>query len=140
MYSYCIYRSRSQVAATSAACAAIYLSAREANAALGVTGYLHHEDGFFVQFVEGSETAICLLLDTIENDLRHTGMSVLDRGQAAERYFPGWDMAFSHKETRAFETWARQNGCHTQIATAPARQILDFFLQAKAPAVAAPVV
>lgn len=128
----CLYRSLSLVPPRSSRCADIYLTARELNPRVGITGYLHQEDGFFVQFIEGPRWSISALVDSIERDSRHTAMTILQRYDASERKFHAWDMAFSDDETRRFWNWSSNSMSRTCIASASARQLLDFMLDRSA--------
>ncbi|SEL64480.1 Sensors of blue-light using FAD [Roseivivax marinus] len=103
---YFIYISRSLVPTGSSAAAAIFLTARRNNAQAGITGYLHHEDGHFVQVCEGHRTSLVLLYHHLLTDPRHTGLRMLARGSAPGRRLSAWDMAASEKEALRFADWS----------------------------------
>ena len=128
----CLYRSQSLVSRRSAECAEIYLTARRLNPRVGITGYLHHEDGFFVQFVEGPPWSIKALLNNIERDSRHTSLTVLKSCEKSGRRFRGWDMAFTNEETRRFRTWRSSGALERSIAVASSQQLLEFMLDGSA--------
>lgn len=64
------------------------------NARSHVTGLLLHKDGYFMQVLEGTESAVKATFARISKDTRHFGMIVLIKEIAAERHFPGQPMAF----------------------------------------------
>ncbi|MBA4489282.1 BLUF domain-containing protein [uncultured Paracoccus sp.] len=76
-------------------CDDILAVARERNARLGLTGFLHAEDGIFVQWLEGPENALNQVVDSIMEDARHRDITVFSRGAIEERQFPVWAMGFS---------------------------------------------
>lgn len=100
--SWILYRSRSLVAPRSPAAASIWLSARTNNHARGLHGYLHHEGGTFVQYIEGPDDALTVMMDRIRRDGRHRDMRTLACGPQLPGRFRGWDMAMSDAETMAF--------------------------------------
>ena len=129
-----LYRSRATVPARSVADGLIYLRARETNAVLGVTGYLHREDGYYVQYVEGPHFALEWLEALIRRDDRHTELETLRRGIADARRFAGWDMAFTTTDgprgATSFAAWQGAGERAERIATASAGQVLEFMTSA----------
>jgi len=87
-----VYRSTETRAMTEADLRALLKNAREKNDRLGVTGLLLYAQGRFLQVLEGPESAVRRLYDTIEADPRHTGTEVLLTTRVAERTFPDWNM------------------------------------------------
>ncbi len=57
-----------------------------------ITGVLFHENGYFVQAIEGPEAELHQLMDNIKNDPRHTGLQVLIDKEVVRRTFPDWGM------------------------------------------------
>ena len=76
-------------------CDDILVIARERNALSGLTGFLHAEDGIFVQWLEGPESALQPVIDSIMEDQRHRDITVFSRGPIEERQFPTLTMGFS---------------------------------------------
>ena len=72
----------------------ILTTARRKNAALGVSGALLYAGGNWMQVLEGEQSAVQSLFDSIHRDPRHHGVLVLIRGERATRQFPEWSMAF----------------------------------------------
>lgn len=58
----------------------------------GLTGALAVNEGWFLQVVEGSQTALDLLLRRLAADPRHTDIEILSRRAVAGRLFPDWSM------------------------------------------------
>ena len=65
---------------------------RRNNARDGLTGALAVNDGWFLQVVEGSATALDRLLRRLAEDPRHTDLEVLSRRPVSGRLFPDWSM------------------------------------------------
>lgn len=64
------------------------------NRRLDVTGILLHNEGRFLQVLEGDEDVIRALYDKIARDPRHRGASVVLRQRITEREYPEWSMGF----------------------------------------------
>lgn len=71
--------------------AIIAASARN-NPARGITGFLLFNGRNFLQLLEGEEEAVAALMETITADPRHSGVSVIDRRDIAQRACPDWAM------------------------------------------------
>lgn len=70
--------------------------ARKKNAALNVTGMLlYRDDGYFVQVLEGEESAVMNLYDAIKKDERHHYVLTVSKTDIAERSFANWSMGFN---------------------------------------------
>lgn len=123
---YWIYRSRAKVPAFSADSALIYLQSRNRNSADELTGYLHREDDYFVQYVEGPHAAMARLQEAIGADPRHGDIQVIGEGEIPSRRFPGWDMAFTEVERALFRLHQIRHGRDPAIGTATEDDIIDF--------------
>ncbi len=126
MLGFWLYISSAKVPPRSADDALIYLQARNRNAAHEISGYLHREDGFYVQYIEGPTTALARLKRIIRGDWRHEGLHVLAEGHVQARRFAGWDMAFTNEEISSFRAYQAVFGGETDIAKASAHEILAF--------------
>ncbi|EIC21424.1 phosphate-starvation-inducible PsiE family protein [Thiorhodovibrio frisius] len=79
---------------------------RQHNPQIGVTGMLFYGNGTFLQVLEGEEQVIDELLDTIEQDPRHTGLQVIQRKAITEREYADWSMGFQQVSERALRAAA----------------------------------
>lgn len=75
--------------------------ARRNNAELDVTGALVLHQNTFVQFLEGPEDTVKALFAAIEEDTRHTDVTILNTGFAEHRVFEDWYMALVGDEGQA---------------------------------------
>ncbi len=98
-----IYRSRSRIAdeERSSALADIFGVARSHNKQAGITGALLVTDRWFVQALEGDETAVQRLYEHISRDARHDEVTVVESAAVDERVFSRWAMAEVSKLGRA---------------------------------------
>ena len=71
---------------------AIHQTARHLNALDGVTGLLIYNGCQFLQVIEGAESAIDDLLQRLEADSRHSGLTVEDQRFIEHREFRDWAM------------------------------------------------
>ena len=69
-------------------------SARRKNSRRGLTGALLFNRGCFAQILEGARDAVECTFESIMQDERHTGVTVLSYGPIEERVFGHWSMAF----------------------------------------------
>lgn len=67
---------------------------RERNQQLGITGLLLYHHGNFMQILEGEETDIRQVFESIRRDPRHYRVSTVLDEPISQRDFPGWSMAF----------------------------------------------
>jgi hypothetical protein len=72
--------------------------ARAKNKRLGITGLLLYAQGRFFQVLEGPESAVRSLYDTIRDDERHTNVETLLTTTITARTFPDWEMGLDHPE------------------------------------------
>ncbi|MGE0440218.1 MAG: BLUF domain-containing protein [Gemmatimonadales bacterium] len=93
-----VYVSTATVRWTAAALLELLHASRRKNQLHGVTGLLGHNDGTFLQLVEGPAAQVRLLLDRIRQDPRHEDVSVLVERAVPHRYFPDWSMGFQEVE------------------------------------------
>ncbi len=90
-----IYRSRNRIPAErrKVELGELFLVARSNNKKQRITGALLLRDDWFVQTLEGDETAVRSLYAHIETDPRHDSVSLLETGMVSERVFARWSMA-----------------------------------------------
>lgn len=72
----------------------ILASARKNNTALGVSGALLFNRHAFVQVLEGAYANVERIFETIQRDMRHGDVTILQAQPIAERGFPFWSMAY----------------------------------------------
>ncbi|NCP14272.1 MAG: BLUF domain-containing protein [Sphingomonadales bacterium] len=71
---------------------AILSASARNNPARGITGLLLFNGRNFLQLLEGENTEVVSLMETITADPRHNGVSVLDRREITARACPDWAM------------------------------------------------
>src|SRR6202012_579411 len=77
---------------------------RERNKTFHVTGLLVYCEGTFIQVIEGDDSTINKLFNTISKDKRHRNIIKLAEGSLDTRNFPDWSMAFKTVNTDQCET------------------------------------
>lgn len=73
---------------------AILASSQKNNSALGITGFLLQVGPKYYQWLEGSFAAVQFLRHRIEQDPRHTDLTVLYEAEGENRYFGRWLMGY----------------------------------------------
>lgn len=68
--------------------------ARTNNTRLDVSGFLLHQQGWFLQVLEGEPAAVEGLFERIGFDPRHGRVLTLSRREVTERNFGDWSMGF----------------------------------------------
>ena len=93
----------------------LLLKARANNHALGITGMLLYLDPYFIQILEGTETAVSARFDIIKRDARHTKLRLMYNKPVDSRAFPNWTMGFNKINDETLKTvegfadfWQRQ--------------------------------
>ena len=87
-----IYASRAREPLSAEALSAMMKSARDHNAAAGITGVLVHSEGIFLQLLEGGRNAVNAVYNRVTQDERHHDVVLLSYDEVAERRFAGWAM------------------------------------------------
>jgi hypothetical protein len=105
----------------------IFLSAVLKNARLGITGHLHREGPWFVQYLEGQDEAVDDLMGVIRADTRHRGLEVRGSHRIHKRRFADWSMILTPRARTSFARWAKLSGVPESLEHAPAARIIAFF-------------
>ena len=69
----------------------LYRSVRN-NERDGITGFMHHDKGHFLQYLEGPTETLQWRVDKISEDPRNSALRVIAMGPLSSRLFPEWDM------------------------------------------------
>ena len=104
----------------------ILRTAQTANSAMGVTGLLIFNKGYFAQVLEGNCQAVEEIFERIQNDNRHADIVVLEFKPTSELLFADWSMGFVGSDVAtaaAFEDF-QIDGDETVIGSA-AEALLD---------------
>jgi len=99
---YLIYKSTALVAPGSAACRDIVTVSQRKNAGLGLTGFLHAEDGLFIQYLEGPPKPLWALYERLHLDRRHEDLVLLGHGDVRKRRFRDWRLGYSEAGVLSF--------------------------------------
>lgn len=70
-------------------------SARSKNSSMNISGMLLHIEGSFLQVIEGNESDIDALFETISQDPRHGNIVTIVRESIPRRAFSDWSMGFA---------------------------------------------
>jgi Sensors of blue-light using FAD len=91
---YCVlYRSAAQAAFNAARdLPRLTESAQIFNSRHGITGMLLFNSGFFVQYLEGAERDVLMLMNNISVDPRHSQITVLAKHSITKRHYGSWSM------------------------------------------------
>jgi hypothetical protein len=90
-----VYRSHSRIPVDErpTTLADILRVARSTNARAAITGALLITDNWFVQALEGAESAVQALYERIRQDARHENVTMIESGSQDVRVFSRWAMA-----------------------------------------------
>jgi hypothetical protein len=89
-----VYTSAARVRFTDGDLATLLMNSRANNRRLGLSGFLMHKQGRFVQVLEGPDDVVQDRYEVIAADPRHTDFSVLLREEIDERRFADWSMGY----------------------------------------------
>ncbi|TKW66101.1 MAG: BLUF domain-containing protein [Paracoccus denitrificans] len=127
--SHILYRSLGRVDRFSRDCDEILTSARARNLEYGLTGFLHGEDGVFLQWLEGPLDALNYVTDLILSDSRHREITIFSRGGIETRQFPDWAMGFSTGESAPLFDYLADQEINSHDQRAYADGLHRFLLQ-----------
>ena len=128
MLAHLLYRSSGRYDSFYGDCEDILAIARERNALAGLTGFLHAEDGIFVQWLEGPEDALQPVINSIMDDARHRDVTIFSRGPIDERQFPAWTMGFSDGSRAPLFDFLAERGTNSHDLRAFASCLHQFLL------------
>lgn len=89
-----VYYSNSKVDVTSEVLSNILTKSRTNNSKKHITGCLLYYNNVFLQLLEGEKEEVQNLFKIIEEDKRHSNVTLLLQEDVKERRFPKWSMAF----------------------------------------------
>ncbi|MFK7751561.1 MAG: BLUF domain-containing protein [Sedimentitalea sp.] len=95
---YIIYQSRALIPQGSDEHRVIMSQCQTHNRDSGLTGFLHREGDFFVQYIEGPKEKLDQTIARIRKDPRHTDLIILDEQPLDSRKLPDWQMGFVKKD------------------------------------------
>lgn len=87
-----LYQSRAVIAPADPGHRRILSQSIANNRRSGVTGVLHHENGLFLQYLEGQPDDVAATIARIRADPRHAEFKKLSEGPILRRYFPDFNM------------------------------------------------
>ena len=121
-----LYRSETDIRPNSDAARNLMDTARHVNSTLGLTGFLHHEDGFFFQWLEGPAEPLAEICGRLERDPRHFNLTYMWRGTQDIRHFAGWDMGYSSGANESILSWLAEHSVAQREKLAYAAAVLSF--------------
>lgn len=127
---YLVYQSRALVAPGSAACRDIVAVSQRSNVYLGLTGFLHAEEGLFIQYLEGAPEQLWALYEHISLDLRHTDLVLLGHGELNKPRFEGWSMGYSEINVLSFAGFLEEVSFGKQADAATCSEAVIFLMTA----------
>ena len=80
------------------------------NAANGITGILHRENGIYHQWLEGPDDIVSQTFDRISRDERHRNVRLLSRRRISSRLFQSWPMVYAGASGNSLFDWAALKG------------------------------
>ena len=129
-----LYRSETAISPNSDAARDLMVQAARINADLGLTGFLHHEDGFFFQWLEGPPGPLDRIVTRLWRDPRHSNLTPLSGGGQTSRAFRGWDMGYSTRADHSILAWLADHGVAPYDRRGYAACVLSFLLERSAAA------
>jgi hypothetical protein len=95
MFEYVLYHSRCIYQDFHISDLDILRTAISANEQHGLTGFLHREAGYFIQYFEGPKDKVEQLAANLMRDARHYDFTIIGQGQVETRRFGDWSMGYS---------------------------------------------
>jgi hypothetical protein len=92
-----VYQSRATASFSDAELQRLVASAQTRNRREGITGLLIHDQGRFLQWLEGPAEGLARVWQSIRDDSRHTAITLLGETTAPVRFFGGSPMALGKR-------------------------------------------
>lgn len=98
---------------------------RQHNRLNGISGCLIHQDGEFMQLLEGKQQVVHALRDRIRADQRHEDFRVIAEGPLQQRVFNDWGMVLRHvgdsegSKQPDFSAWQKRKIPFAELADDP---------------------
>jgi len=111
----------------------LLVQSRKKNLENDITGVLMYIDGDFLQIIEGPNTAMKDLFESIKKDPRHKGIITILNTEITERQFPKWSMGFCAsdyeklKQIKGYENISKEK--ITEITDKTALAFIDSFIK-----------
>lgn len=129
---YLIYRSKALVDPGSTACRDIVGVSQRRNEMLGLTGFLHAEQGLFIQYLEGPAAPLWDLYKRLHLDDRHTGLVLLGEGRLKKPRFAGWSMGYSERNVLSCDDFLKEVSYHNGAEEASSKELIYFLMAVNA--------
>ena len=129
---YLIYRSKALVTPGSAACRNIVAVSQCSNASLGLTGFLHAEEGLFIQYLEGAPVPLWALYKRLHLDPRHSDLMLLGHGEQNKPRFEDWRMGYSGIDVSSFADFLEEVSFKKRADQASSTEAIIFLMVASA--------
>lgn len=123
--SFVLYRSETGLHHKGEAARALVELARRRNEEHDLTGFLHHDDGFFFQWLEGHPDPLASTMARIELDPRHRNLVHLARGVGQGRRFCD-RMGYSTRADASVLRWLADHAVTVRERTRYATALLSF--------------
>jgi hypothetical protein len=104
-----VYQSQATAPLSDADLQRLIASAQIRNRSEGVTGLMIHDEGRFLQWLEGPSDGLGRVWQSIRNDSRHTAVTLLGASTAPVRFFAGSPMALGKRRGHGDAGIARRN-------------------------------
>jgi EAL domain-containing protein (putative c-di-GMP-specific phosphodiesterase class I) len=115
----------------------ILKSSRRNNERMGITGMLLHQDGNFLQVLEGEAEVVDSLYETIALDHRHAQVTQILRQKISNRSFSHWSMGFADVSAdeianiEATNDFFQEGSCFAQLSPGKVLKLLDAFAEGR---------
>lgn len=96
MIEFCLYYSKCIDGDFTATDLDIFRVSIKANDANNITGFLHREAGYYLQYYEGEKPNVAQLTQNLMDDDRHHSFTIIDQGNTPSRTFDGWSMGYAN--------------------------------------------
>ena len=110
-----LYHSRSLVPDNTVIHNEILSVSQRNNAAAKISGFLHREGDFFIQYLEGPKTSLYDTLSRIGRDSRHEQFEVVQSCPLERRMLPDWKMGFADAAVLSLSELLDTSAGHLEI-------------------------
>ncbi|SHE36010.1 Sensors of blue-light using FAD [Loktanella atrilutea] len=127
---YLVYRSEALVTPESPECQSIVTISHLKNTLAGITGFLHAEDGVFIQYIEGPAEPLWQLYNRLHSDDRHRNLELLGHGVISRPRFKKWRLGYSQTEIASFRDFMGEVSAEKSLKDASCAEAVYFLMGA----------
>jgi len=97
-----------------------------------LTGFLHAEEGLFIQYLEGASEPLWTLYERLFLDVRHENLLLLGHGEVTKPRFEDWSLGYSDINVSSFADFLDEVSFMKRSRQPSCKEAIIFLMSANA--------